>query len=141
MSKLTDELEAMGFRTTRDLVRLGEVKSYIAYNTEHPHALGWKDYWVKVYFLFDDGRVTYKEIRHVRGGSTAKANRDAHLNVAIEYYDKRKDTVPVEWVRSPFTDEGWYWIPKQTYDHVMELVKAWRKEQRAQAKKSASESA
>lgn len=140
MSKLTDELESMGFRTTRDLARLGPIRHYIAYNTEHPHALGWKDYWVKVYFLLDDGTVKYKEIRHVRGGSTAKENRDAHLKAATDYYANRKGAEPVEWVRSPFTDH-WYWLPKPTYDHVMTLVKARRAEQKAKAKASASESA
>lgn len=132
MSKLTDELNAMGFRTTRDLARLGPARYYIDYRTRHAHAHGYSDHRITVYFLDDDGSVRQKELRPNPSG-TAKEVREKHLAAAVEFYDKRKDTEAVEWVRSPFT-EGWYWLPRPTYDHVMSLVKARRAEQKEAAK-------
>lgn len=133
MSKLTTELSAMGFRTTRDLARLGPIRHYLDYRTQHAHAFGHSDHRITAYFLMDDGSVRMKELRP-GGHGTAKENREKHLAEAVKYYDNRPDTETVEWVRSPFTEQGWYWLPKPTYDHVMDLVKAWRKEQKEAAK-------
>lgn len=142
MSKLSEELSAMGYRVTKDLALLGPVRCYIDYNIHHPHALGWHEYWVKVVFLNEDGTGKFKKLDGLRSGGSAKENRDAHFNAAVEYYNRRAGSEPVEWVRSPLALYGdWEWIPKPTYDHVMELVKARRKEQKAKAKASASESA
>jgi hypothetical protein len=132
MSKLTDDLVSMGFRTTRDLAWRGPVQVYIGYAVNHPHAYGYTDHRVTVYRRTGTGEVRFKELRP-GGAGAAKENRERHLAAAIEYYGKFPQVgySEVEWVRSPFTEHGWYWIPKQTYDAVMADVKTWRAEQKA----------
>jgi hypothetical protein len=134
MSKLTDTLHEMGLHNTLSLLTVCPVKASISYATEHPHAFGHKDHRIVVWVLGKDGKPRSKTLRPHPGGRTAKENRDAHLEAAAAFFQEEiwKGEGSVEWVRDPFTEHGWQWITKDSYEAVMGLVKAHRAAKKAQ---------
>jgi hypothetical protein len=142
MSKLVEDLRAMGIRNTLDIMKRADLKVAMFYNTEHPHAFGHKDYRVAIHFITSEGKHKTKTLRRpdfpdFRMG-TAKENRERFFEAARKYFDEKmwRGEGTVEWVRDPFTAYGWQWIPKRTHDALMAEVKAWRAAQKTTASNS-----
>jgi hypothetical protein len=142
MSKLTEDLRAMGIRNTLEIMQHADLKVAMFYHTEHAHAFGHKDYRVVIRFIDREGNPRVKTLRRsdlpdIQMG-TAKENRERFFEGARKYFDEKmwRGEGTVEWVRDPFTAYGWHWIPKRTHDALMAEVKAWRAAQRITASNS-----
>lgn len=133
MSKYTDDIHAAtGVINAVDLGRKYQCP-VIFFNTHHAHAFGTRDHRSEVRFFQDGERWRSKPIRVREGVSTLKESRQAHLQAAIEWAEKRNLGVE-EWVPSGFSNT---WIPKVAKERVMADLKAWRKGQRAAVKREA----
>lgn len=136
MSKLTDALNEMGIRNTDDLVeRFGQPKAYLTYETQHAHAFGHSDYRIAVRWLGSDKKFRTKTLRPRIYGEGAKGTRERHLEYMLQWLKDHTETWgSIEWVRDPFTQDGWQWIPKSVREAMDEAVKAHQVAKKTEAK-------
>jgi hypothetical protein len=138
MSRLADDLRAMGIRNTLEIMKRAEVKVVMFYNTQHPHANGYTDHRISIHFITSKGAHKSRTLRRTEldvSYGTAKENREQFFEGGRKWFNEKlwRGEGTIEWVRDPFTEQGWQWIPKQTHDALMADVKAWRAEQKTTA--------
>jgi hypothetical protein len=125
MSKYTDDLgKAVGVYNPIMIFRRYQCP-VITFNTQHHHAFGTRDHRAEVRFFQDGKPWTSKPIRLREGSSRLKESREAHLQAAIAWAEKKGLKVE-EWVPTGFPNS---WMPKDVKERMTADLKAWRKEQ------------
>lgn len=130
MSKYTDDVYAATGIVNPWMLREKYRCPVLYFHTQHPHAFGTRDHRSEVHFYRGGEPRKSKPIRVRDQGGSLASSREAHLQAAIEWAEK-KDLGVEEWVPS-----GWpgAWIPKLVKDQLMVELKEWRRQQKVAAK-------